>query len=127
MFKQLSAFFVLSFWVFGEVAAAAQPAASPKDVMAHHIQVIKQDDVDGVMSDYAANAVVVRADETFIGTANVRKFFEELAAQHRDWKSFIVTQEVKEDGVVLQKEVKTGKIEVFVVRNGKIVFQTMQE
>jgi len=109
------------------ISAAAAPATSPKAVMLHHIGVIKSDDVDGIMQDYARNAVVVRATETFIGTARVRQFFEGLAAEHRDWKSFIVTQEVKEDGVVLQKEVKTGKVEVFVVRGGKIVFQTMQE
>jgi hypothetical protein len=79
------------------------------------------------MQDYARNAVVVRPKEVFIGTARVRQFFEGLAAEHRDWMSFIVTQEVKEEGVVLQTEVKTGKVEVFVVRNGKIAFQTMEE
>jgi hypothetical protein len=115
---------VLLFVAFSEVAAAIPPEASAQVVMAHHITMIKKDDVDGIMKDYAEKAVIVGPTQTYIGAANVRHFFEALAAQHRDWKSFIVTQEVKEDGVVLQTEVKTGKVEVFVVRNGKIAFQT---
>ena len=108
------------------VAVAAPPPLSPKEVMAHHIAVVKKDDVAGTLTDYAENAVVVMPTGTYIGAGNVRKFFEELAAQHRDWSTFEVTQEVQNDGVVLQHNVKTGGIEVFVVRNGKIVFQAVQ-
>ena len=103
---------------------AAPPAASPQQVMAHHIAVVKQDDVDAIMQDYAADAVFVTPTATLIGTASIRGFFEHLAAEHRDWKAYNVTQEVKTAGVVLQKEM-TGKVEVFVVRHGKIVFQTL--
>jgi len=105
---------------------AARAPLSPKEVMAHHIAVIKKDDVDGVMADYAENAVIVMPTGTFIGAGDVRKFFVSLAAQHRDWSTFEVTQEVLNDGVVLQHNVKTGGIEVFVVRSGKIVFQAVQ-
>ena len=107
------------------VSAAVPRAASPKQVMAHHIAAVKKDDVDGVMEDYAVDAVLVTPTGTFIGAARIRTFFERLAAQHRDWKDYIVTQEVEQDGVVLQKNVKTGKVEVYVVRNGKIAFQAL--
>ncbi len=110
---------------WGAAVVAAPPATSPKEVMAHHIAVVKKDDVDGVMQDYATDAVFVTPTETIIGAADIRKFFEHLATEHRDWKAYNVTQEVKTEGVVLQKEVKTGKVEVFVVRHGKIVFQTL--
>ena len=93
--------------------------------MAHHIAAVKKDDVAGVMEDYAVDSVLVTPATTFIGAARIRTFFERLAAQHRDWKDYIVTQEVEEDGVVLQKNVKTGKVEVYVVRNGKIAFQVL--
>lgn len=107
-------------------AAAATPApVSAKQVMAHHIAAVEQDDVEEVMKDYAADSVLVTPAATFIGAANIRKFFERLAAQHRDWKTYVVTQEVKADGVVLQKNVETGKVEVYVVRNGKIAFQAL--
>ena len=106
-------------------AMAAPPAASPKEVMAHHIAVVKNDDVDAVMQDYAADAVLVTPTATLIGAASIRKFFEHLATEHRDWKAYNVTQEVKTEGVVLQKAVATGKVEVYVVRGGKIVFQTL--
>jgi hypothetical protein len=109
-----------------DIALAARSPLSPKEVMAHHIAVIKKDDVDGVMADYAENAVIVMPTGTFIGAGDVRKFFVSLAAQHRDWSTFEVTQEVLNDGVVLQHNVKTGGIEVFVVRSGKIVFQAVQ-
>jgi hypothetical protein len=104
--------------------AAAPSATSPKDVMAHHINVVKQDDVDGILQDYADSSVVVIEKNTYIGLASIRKFFEGLKAQHRDWSSYVVTQEVADQGVVFQKEVKTGNVEVFVVRSGKIAFQT---
>lgn len=105
--------------------AAASAAVSPKLVMAHHIAAVKRDDVDAVMKDYAADSVLVTPAATFIGAASIRKFFEGLAAQHRDWSTYVVTQEVEADGVVLQKNVKTGKVEVYVVRDGKIAFQTV--
>lgn len=111
-------------WSWG-VVSAGPPADSPEAVMAHHIAVVKRDDVDGIMQDYAADAVFVTPTETLIGAADIRKFFEHLATEHRDWKAYNVTQEAKAEGVVLQKEVKTGKVEVFVVRHGKIVFQTL--
>ena len=117
----------LALLVFAASQGMAAAPPSPKDVMAHHIAVVKQDDVDGILKDYAENSVVVSPDGTFIGLARVREFFKQLAAAHHDWKSFIVTQEAKEHGVVLQKEIATGKVEVFVVRDGKIVFQAMQE
>jgi hypothetical protein len=123
MAKVAIAFLVLACSV--GAAVAPPPTASPKEVMAHHIAVVKKDDVDGVMQDYAADAVFVTPTETLIGTASIRKFFEHLATEHRDWKSYDVTQEVKAEGVVLQKEVTSGKLEVFVVRHGKIVFQTL--
>jgi len=93
--------------------------------MAHHIAVVKKDDVNAIMEDYAADAVFVTPTATLIGTESIRKFFEQLAAEHRDWKTYNVTQEVKTEGVVLQKEVTSGRVEVFVVRHGKIVFQTL--
>jgi ketosteroid isomerase-like protein len=93
--------------------------------MAHHIAMVKEDDVDGIMMDYATDAVLVTSRQTYIGAPEIRKFFERLAAEHRDWKSYEVTQEVKEEGVVLQKALKTGKVEVYVVHHGKIAFQSV--
>lgn len=110
-----------------QMAVAAPPSASPQAVMAHHIAVVKNDDVDGVMQDYAADAVFVTPTATLIGTAAIRGFFEHLATEHRDWAAYNVSQEVKSEGVVLQKELKSGKVEVFVVRHGKIVFQTLPQ
>ena len=37
------------------------------------------------------------------------------------------SSDLKAHGVVLQKALQTGKVEVFVVRHGKIVFQTLPE
>jgi len=108
-----------------ESVAAAAPVASPKQVMAHHIAVVKNDDVDGVMADYASDAVLVTPTETYIGAAGIRRFFKQLAAEHRNWTTYIVTQEVKAAGVVLQRDAKSGRVEVFVVRHGKIAFQAL--
>jgi hypothetical protein len=120
---------VVALFLLGTVdvtGVAADASRFPQRVMAHHIAVIKKDDVDGVMADYAENAVVVLPAGTFIGFAKIRQHFESLAAQHRDWSTYNVTQEVLDSGVVLQHRVETGGVEVFVIRNGKIVFQALQ-
>ncbi|HEY4214851.1 MAG TPA: nuclear transport factor 2 family protein [Steroidobacteraceae bacterium] len=111
-------------WSCGAVAADS-PVASPKQVMEHHIAVVKKDDVAAIMEDYAKDCVLVTPTATLIGTQSIREFFVHLAGEHRDWKTYNVTQEVKAEGVVLQKQVTSGKVEVFVVRHGKIVFQTL--
>ena len=105
---------------------AAPAAESPRELVARHLAAVKTDDVALIMKDYASDAVIVRPDGTYIGTAGVRRFFEWLAAQHRDWNSFVATQEEKGQGVVFQTNVKNGQVEVFVVRKGKIVFQVLQ-
>jgi hypothetical protein len=127
MFKRLTV--VGALFLLGNVdvaAVAADASGSPANVMAHHIAVIKKDDVDGVIADYADDAVLVMPAGTFIGLVKIRQYFESLAAQHRDWSTYNVTQEVLDSGVVLQHRIETGGIEVFVVRNGKIVFQALQ-
>jgi hypothetical protein len=127
MFKPLT--IVVALFLLGTVdvtAVAADASGSPKNVMAHHIAVIKKDDVDGLMADYAEDAVVVLPTGTFIGLVKIRQHFESLAAQHRDWSTYNVTQEVLGSGVVLQHRIETGGVEVFVIRNGKIVFQALQ-
>jgi len=126
MFKSLT---IVALFLLGTVAVAAVAdgtSRSPKTVMAHHIAVLKKNDVDGLMADYAEDAVAVLPSGTFIGFGKIRQHFESLAAERRDWSTYNVTQEVLDSGVVLQHRIETGGVEVFVVRNGKIVFQALQ-
>jgi ketosteroid isomerase-like protein len=104
------------------LATASLPSASK--VMAHHLEAVEKDDVDAIMADYANDAVVVLPEGLFIGRHAIRQFFQSLAAQHVDWKAAKVTQEVKAEDVVLQHNLTSGASEVFVIRQGRVVFQS---
>ena len=122
--------------------AAAAPAPTPdatmQAVIAHHVTAVKAADVEGVLADYADDAILsappglVDANSTFVGKENVRKFFVWLAtpAVLPGAQSMTTTNEIVGPNTLLfrwtqfpgtPKEVKG--YDVFVFRDGKIVFQ----
>jgi SnoaL-like domain len=126
-----------------ETKAPAAPAATSTTDMeaaiAHHVKTVKAADVDGVMADYAADAILVSPPGlvtptgTFVGKDKVREFFVWLAtpAVLPGAQSMVTTNEVVGPNTMLfrwtqfpgtPKEVKG--YDIFVFRNGKIIFQT---
>src|SRR5215831_14262152 len=54
---------------------------STKDVLNHHLQAIKEGDVNAVLSDYAPDAVLFRQDGVFKGIDAIRPVFETFVAE----------------------------------------------
>ena len=129
---------VLAFSLLGAAAAWAVDTSITK-VIDHHLANMKSGNVDGVLSDYAPDAVVVTPagmispSGVFVG-ADTRKLFSVLAGpksvpgnktmqtkytnlgadtERMDWVQFKGTPQ------------EISGYDVFVVRGGKIVFQTV--
>ena len=120
-------------------AAAATSTTDMEAAIAHHVKTVQAADVDGVMADYAADAILVSPPGlvtptgTFVGKDKVREFFVWLAtpAILPAAQSMVTTNEVVGPNTMLfrwtqfpgtPKEVKG--YDIFVFRDGKIIFQT---
>jgi hypothetical protein len=129
-----------------EPSAAAAPAAAPMSfadmevVIARHVETVKAANLEGVMADYADDAILVgppgiagNPQGTFVGKEKVREFFVWLATPEvlPAAQSMVTTNELVGDNTVLfrwtqfpgtPQEVKG--YDIFVFENGKIIFQT---
>ena len=124
-----------------ESAASATPTstADMEASIARHVTNVKAANIDGVMADYADDAILVSPPGlvtpagTFVGKNKVREFFVWLATPEvlPGAQSMVTTNEVVGPNTMLfrwtqfpgtPKEVKG--YDIFVFREGKIIFQT---
>ncbi|HKB95337.1 MAG TPA: nuclear transport factor 2 family protein, partial [Rhizomicrobium sp.] len=125
--------------LLGTAAALPAWAAADTKVLNHHVANMKSGNLEGVLSDYSPDAVVVTPagmitpDGVFVG-AEARKLFSVLTDKdHLPGNKTMQSryQSAGADTSVMQwaqfkgtpKEV--SGYDVFVVRGGKIVFQTV--
>lgn len=121
------------------LSAGAAYAGADTKVLDHHAAAMKSGDLNGVLSDYAGDAVIVTPagmitpDGVFVGS-EIRKLFSVLTDKdHLPGNKTMQTryQNGGADTSVMQwvqfkgtpKEV--SGYDVFVVRGGKVVFQTV--
>jgi ketosteroid isomerase-like protein len=126
--------------------ATAASAATPVQVVQHHVAMMKKGDLKAIMSDYAANAVVITPNGlvrgqtpasgagVFSGIDNARRVFATLT--DKDHHPGVVTMQtrIEPDGndVALlhwtqfkgTPQQVTGE-DVFVVRGNKILYQAI--
>ena len=100
-------------------------------VLEHHLRSIDAKDVDAIIQDYAEDAVLFSPEATLRGKAELRTFFTRLVEG--------LTQETSDNFKMLRQDVvgETAYIfwkvdgsmpmgtDTFVVRDGKIVTQTL--
>jgi ketosteroid isomerase-like protein len=106
--------------------------ASTKDVLAHHLGSFDKGDLDGVLSDYAPDAVLFTANGVFRGVDAIRPLFQALIAEFRNpGATFNMKQEfIEGDYAYILWTAETADniyelaTDTFVVRNGKIVAQS---
>ena len=95
-------------------------------VVQHHIDALKAGDLDDVMSDYAADAVIIAGDSVMEGDG-IRSLFEGAIASGV-FASVEVTAQKAHGEVSFLAFTIPGVIpygcDTFVVRDGKIVAQT---
>ena len=106
--------------------------ATTKDVLDNHLKAFDQGDLNGVLSDYAPDAVFFTKDRTLKGVDAIRPLFEALIAEFgKPGATFEMKQLfVEGDYAYILWTAKTADnvyelaTDTFVVREGKIVAQS---
>jgi hypothetical protein len=107
-------------------------ARTPQEVFQHHAEVLIAGDLDGIVSDYADDALFITPDGTRHGKDGVREGFAQLLSDvpQADWD---VPTQIFEDDVLFiewKAESEHGKVEdgidTFVFRDGMIRVQTVR-
>lgn len=107
--------------------------ASTKDILEHHLQCFGGGDLEGLLSDYAADAVLFTPDGPLIGPDTIRPLFEGMFAEFgKPGASFTMkTQSVEGDYAYILWTAVTADntyelaTDTFVVQKGKIVAQSL--
>jgi ketosteroid isomerase-like protein len=87
---------------------------TPQEVFQHHGEALMAGDLEGIVSDYADDAVIITPDAVRRGKDGVREAFTQLLSDVPDAEWEVPTQ-VVEDG-----------IDTFVFRDGMIRAQTVR-
>src|SRR5262245_2903866 len=106
--------------------------APPNDVLDHHLIAFDEGDLNGVLSDYAPDAIVFRREGALKGVDAIRPMFEALIAEFRKpGATFSMKQQLVEGDyayILWTAETADNVYELgtdtFVVRGGKIVAQS---
>ncbi len=106
--------------------------ASTKDVLDHHLKCFREDDLEGILSDYAPSAVLFTADGPLRGADAIRLLFEAMVAEFgKPGATFSMKQQLVEGDyayILWIAETADNVYELgtdtFVVRDGKILAQS---
>jgi len=117
-------------------AQNAPEARTPEQVVTHHLAVFMQHDLEGVLSDYADDAIFIAPKQTVQGKVALRHLFESFfATGDNKAPAPVFEAKVTADGDVgyehwISNPGKPGSMagtDAFVVRHGKILFHTVVE
>jgi hypothetical protein len=105
---------------------------STNDVLDHHLEAIKQGDVNRVLSDYAPDAVLFKSDGVFKGLDAIRPVFEKFVAEFQKPGTTSGTKQrlvAGDYGYMLWTAETTDNLyelaaDTFFVKEGKIVAQS---
>ena len=107
-------------------------ARTPQEVFAHHAEVLIAGDLEGIVSDYADDAVFITPAGTLRGKDGVRQGFTQLLSDVPSAEWAVPTQIFEGDvlfiewsAVAASTKVEDG-IDTFVFRDGEIIVQTVR-
>ena len=112
---------------------ACAPGATTEEteaVLSHHLEAVHQGDVDGIMADYASDAVIYTPDGPLRGHEAIRSFFTNLPdiLPSGFWDEFqMVRQDAEGDlAYIVWSSGSAAPLgtDTFVIRQGKIQAQT---
>jgi ketosteroid isomerase-like protein len=106
--------------------------ASTKEVIDHHLKAFDEGDLNGVIADYAPDAIFFTADGLLRGVDAIRPLFQAMIAEFaKPGATFNMKRQVVEGdyGYILWNGETADNVyelgtDTFVVRNGKIVAQS---
>lgn len=110
----------------------ATTTRTPQEVFAHHGEVLVAGDIDGIVSDYADDAIFITPTGILRGKDGVRKGFEKLLSDLPSAEWEIVTTLFEDDAMLLEWKARcdTTKaedgIDTFIFRDGLIRVQTVR-
>jgi hypothetical protein len=105
---------------------------SPQEVFAHHGEALMAEDLDGIVSDYADDAVFITPDGVRHGKAGVREGFTKLLSDLPGASWELPTQLFEDDVLLLEWKAESESvkaddgIDTFVFRDGLIRVQTVR-
>jgi ketosteroid isomerase-like protein len=105
---------------------------SPQEVFQHHAEVLVAGDLDGIVEDYADDAVFITPNGVVRGKDGIREAFTKLLADvpNADWQ--VPTQIFEGDVLFIEWSARAAQtfvedgIDTFVFRDGEIVVQTVR-
>jgi ketosteroid isomerase-like protein len=105
---------------------------SPQEVFQHHAEVLIAGDLEGIVSDYADDAVFITPEGVLRGKDGIRQAFTKLLADvpNAEWQ--VPTQIYEGDVLFIEWSAHAEKtfvedgIDTFVFRDGEIVVQTVR-
>ena len=123
-----------------------QAADTPKQIVQRHVDLVHKGDVNGVMADFADDAVLLASPGVFpgsrpaseatatVGKKNIRGFYEVLTdkdhfAAARSMEAVI--EQLSDEVAILHWKQFPGTpqqvsgLDIFVVRNGKVAIQSV--
>jgi ketosteroid isomerase-like protein len=106
---------------------------STRDVLNHHLKCIGEGSLEGILSDYAPEAVLFTADGPLKGPAAMRPLFEAMVAEFAKPGMTFTMKQLAVEGdyayIVWTAETADNVYELgtdtYAVRDGKIVVQSM--
>ena len=116
-------------------AASENTSINPettKQVLEHHWDAFKANDLEGTMADYTEESVLITPDKTFKGLAEIREnFVNAFAAFPKDSTTMQLQKSIVQQDVgyiiwdaVTPKFKLSYATDTFIIQNGKIVRQT---
>ncbi|ODU04219.1 MAG: polyketide cyclase [Pseudonocardia sp. SCN 72-86] len=107
-------------------------ARTPQEIFAHHADVLIAGDVDGIVSDYADDAVFITPEGTLHGKDGVRRGFEKLLSDLPKAEWAVPVQIFEGDtlfitwSAVSSATQATDGVDTFVFADGLIRLQTVR-
>jgi ketosteroid isomerase-like protein len=110
----------------------AATTRTPQEVFQHHAEVLIAGDIDGIVSDYADDAVFITPAGTLRGKDGVRQGFEKLLADLPNAEWDVPTQIFEGDVLFIEWNARSQSthaedgIDTFVFADGLIRVQTVR-
>ena len=107
-------------------------ARTPQEIFDHHVQALGAEDLDGIVSDYADDAIFVTPDGVLRGKDGVRQGFVKLIGDVPGAQWELPTMIFEDDVMLLEWKAESENVRVedgidtFVFRDGLIRVQTVR-
>ena len=105
---------------------------SPQEVFDHHAQALGAGDLEGIVSDYSEDAILISQGDTCRGKDGVREVFTRLLSDVPQASWQLPTMVFADDVMYLEWRAQSGDrhiddgIDTFVFREGQIRVQTIR-